>query len=324
MMLRAYTLPDYEASARDPADLNEFIEAGERFTAEVLMVAHGELSATEIDRRLANRWGKLAAKQVRELGPEARLRFVVLRRTASLDRTSSHRDAVIDFAGSVERALRDLCEPGDWLDEAINRAVAGAPVVARCVERFVEDEIEPAQRPIGRHWTVPMPPIPTLLGIGPSAPSATVDGLRTALVKTLAIGYAGGILLETAPDSPARACRDRSAEVIWQWWVPRIGRFTAEEVIAKEPLERFRAVAKGELKDQLKSLGLKPVFRRRYRFVVTTYMYVEAGMLLRLPQTDFIADEFFDQDDFRAVAAHWPLHGTTRPLHLGGSAWSPP
>src|SRR5437016_2722785 len=47
-MLREYTLPIYEASGRDPAEFNEFIEAGGRFTAEVLMVAHGELSATEM------------------------------------------------------------------------------------------------------------------------------------------------------------------------------------------------------------------------------------------------------------------------------------
>jgi hypothetical protein len=255
-------------------------------------------------------------------------------RSPSLHRPSSHcvasryfvaRDAVIDFVASVERAVRELCDPGDWLDAALDRATAGAPVVVPCVVRFVEDEIEPTQCPIGRHWTVPMPPIPTLLGIGPSSPSATVDGLRAALVKSLAIGYGGAILLETAADSSARACPDRSAEVVWRWWVPRIGRFTAQEIFPQTPLDRVRKVAKRDLKQQLNSLGLKPSLRRRYRFSVTTYMYAEAGMLLRLPQTDVIADEFLDQDDLRAVAERWPLHDTTGPSYPdSGSAWSGP
>jgi hypothetical protein len=82
--LRKYTLPIQEASGNDPAELVEFIEAGERFTAEILMVAHGERSATEIDRRVANGWGKLAAKMIRVLGRGVRREFGELRRTATL------------------------------------------------------------------------------------------------------------------------------------------------------------------------------------------------------------------------------------------------
>jgi hypothetical protein len=83
-ILQDYSLPLYEASGQDPGDLNEFIGAGERFTGEVLLVAHGELPADAIDRRLANKWGKLAAKEVRFLGPEVRHEFGQRRRTVTL------------------------------------------------------------------------------------------------------------------------------------------------------------------------------------------------------------------------------------------------
>jgi hypothetical protein len=85
-ILREDLTPQAEAGgldARTLEELDEFITYGERLTGKLLSVAHGELSATGVNRREMNGWGKLAARQVRSLGPEARARFAELRRSGT-------------------------------------------------------------------------------------------------------------------------------------------------------------------------------------------------------------------------------------------------
>jgi hypothetical protein len=66
-------------------ELDGFIAHGEKLTAELLMVAHGELAAAAVDRRLMNGWGKIAAKLLKELPPSYRSRkFRTLRKTVTL------------------------------------------------------------------------------------------------------------------------------------------------------------------------------------------------------------------------------------------------
>ena len=68
--LRERQLPILEASGKeDTSDFEEFIEYGERLVGELLMVAHGELPATAVDRRGMNRWGKFAVSVLRMTGP---------------------------------------------------------------------------------------------------------------------------------------------------------------------------------------------------------------------------------------------------------------
>jgi hypothetical protein len=66
-------------------ELDDFIAHGEKLTAELLMVAHGELPADTVDRRLMNGWGKIGAKLLKDLPPSYRSRkFRALRKTVTL------------------------------------------------------------------------------------------------------------------------------------------------------------------------------------------------------------------------------------------------
>jgi hypothetical protein len=217
-------------------------------------------------------------------------------------------DLATTFAVSLEMLFDEFspAAPED-VERARQRGRRGAAVVERCVEAFVWDEIEPKGEPIGRHWTVPMPPIPGLVGVGSSSPPRTVERLAAALIRTLATGYAMALLLETASDSTATPRDERDAALVWRWWVPRIGRFAAEEVIAKEPVMECRQKGRSELRYLLAQIGLKPSLRKRYRFGVTAGMYAEAGMLLRVPQSGMVTDEFFAEDPLAAVADRWPF-----------------
>jgi hypothetical protein len=65
LALRDRARPILVAVNKDTNDLDEFIAYGERLVSELLMVAHGPLPATDVDRRAMNRWGKLAVKALR-------------------------------------------------------------------------------------------------------------------------------------------------------------------------------------------------------------------------------------------------------------------
>jgi len=67
--LRERHQPILAATGSDPSELEGFIEYGEQGVGELLMVAHGELAASEVDRRGMNRWGREAAKVLRHSGP---------------------------------------------------------------------------------------------------------------------------------------------------------------------------------------------------------------------------------------------------------------
>jgi hypothetical protein len=53
------------------SDLEDFIADGEKLTEELLLVAHGELPAQAVDRRLMNGWGKIAVSLLRQGLPPA-------------------------------------------------------------------------------------------------------------------------------------------------------------------------------------------------------------------------------------------------------------
>ncbi len=57
--------------SQDVRNLEDFIADGEKLTAELLLVAHRELPAQAVDRRLMNGWGKIAGKLLRETLPAA-------------------------------------------------------------------------------------------------------------------------------------------------------------------------------------------------------------------------------------------------------------
>jgi hypothetical protein len=72
--VRPDTIRDLYAPEERPqalGDLEDFIADGERLTAELLLVAHGELSAQVVDRHLMNGWGKIAVSLLRQVLPPA-------------------------------------------------------------------------------------------------------------------------------------------------------------------------------------------------------------------------------------------------------------
>jgi len=57
------------ASGTDPSEFEGFIEYGEQCVGELLMVAHGELPASALDRLRLKRWDRAAVKALRRSGP---------------------------------------------------------------------------------------------------------------------------------------------------------------------------------------------------------------------------------------------------------------
>jgi hypothetical protein len=200
---------------------------------------------------------------------------------------------------TVQRLLTEWSEPdGDAPGELVAPArVAEADQVAPCAARFVIGEMDP-QRRLTVARTISVGPLGTPPSLAEKlgrrldkASSATVEGAKTAVHKALAVGYLAYVETEERGDIHLA---DRSAEDIWEWWAPSCRAMLEDIGIPKDWATMVRGMGRDLLVADLKALGLAR-FLGGSKIHQLGMTYAQAGVHLRLAQSDALPSAAFDQ-----------------------------
>jgi hypothetical protein len=188
-----------------------------------------------------------------------------------------------------------------------------ADVVEPCTARFVEGEMDPQRTPTAARRINVDP-----LGAGPSlaqrlgarligSDEHLLEAVRLAVHKVLASGYLAAV--EAEESGGAQLSSDRTVEDIWQFWVLNCSVVPEDAGIPAECARAAREMGSELLVPELKELGLVG-FLGASKLNRLAVMYAQAGLHLRVAQTDLIPDDVFRHDVL--------LHRT-----LPGSHWQP-
>ena len=172
-------------------------------------------------------------------------------------------------------------------DERLSEAEAVEP----CVLRFAVAEVTPPAngKPVGRYAGVSVaPPIGTYLRKSRDRERVAMPA-RGLVMGAVAHGYFAMVeadALGRAGQGPeADVVPSRTAEEIWRYWVTNMSTGGVLKTVAHaKAIDQVAGVAGEELWIGLQELGLAG--RRRGRKTYTGTLYGEAGMLLRVLQTD--------------------------------------
>ena len=183
----------------------------------------------------------------------------------------------------------DMAEGIDaaWLDYVRDDGrLAEAASMAPCVARMVTSELHPPPdgTPVGR-ISGRVPPLGGLLpDLGQHEPA-----VRRLVMVTVAYGYFAMIDAEAIaaiggqPFRPIVACR--SAEQVWPYWVTNMSTGTLlTQVTGKREIGKVQNICGESLYQGLLDLGL--VGKRRRKVPYMGRFYAQAGMLLRVLQSD--------------------------------------
>ena len=212
---------------------------------------------------------------------------------------ASVRDRVLtsDMAEKVDAA---------WLDYVRDdRRLAEAASMGPCVTRMVTSELHPPRdgTPVGRS-SGGVPSLGQLLpDLGRHEPA-----VRRLVMVTVAYGYFAMIDAEAIaaiagrPLPPVVACR--SAEQVWPSWVTNMSTGTPlARVTGKKEIDKVRNICAASLYQGLLDLGL--VGRRRRKVPHVGRFYAQAGMLLRVVQSDTLVPE--PASESLASTDQWPF-----------------
>jgi hypothetical protein len=231
-------------------------------------------------------------------------------------------DALPDFVAVVDRVRREASsavhEAGDLDADYLlaSGRLDEAAVVAPCVSRFATAEILPddprpaigryADRRIGLSRSIGHLLQKRIAG----ATDETRAALRNLVLDAVAVGYTASIDAEGAAISAGgdpthfEIRMDRTPEDIWNWWVVS---FSGDGAGAIDT--RFRRnvqdISVKRVTDGLRELGFLPPMGRRTKLVATAGTYANAGLLLRVGQSNNLTDEGFF-GTWRHVTSRWP------------------
>jgi hypothetical protein len=191
-----------------------------------------------------------------------------------------------------------------WLDYVRDEGrVTEAASVTPCVTRMVTSELHPPRdgAPVGR-VSGRVPPLGQLLpDLGQHEPA-----VRRLVMVTVAYGYFAMIdaeAIKAIAAQPAEPIAGRhSAEEIWPYWVTNMSTGTlVARVTRKKEIGKVQIICGESLYQGLLELAL--VGRRRRKVPYMGRFYAQAGMLLRVLQSDTIAPE--SASESLAIADRW-------------------
>jgi hypothetical protein len=183
----------------------------------------------------------------------------------------------------IDTAWLDYVRGDDRLSEAAR--------MAPCVTRLVTSELHPPRdgAPVGR-FSDRVPPLGRLLpDLGDHEPA-----VRSLVMVTVAYGYFAMIDAEAIAaisQQPVRpTVASRSAEQVWPHWVTNMstGKLLAQ-VTSKKEIGKVSNICGESLYQGLLDLGL--VGRRRRNVPYMGRFYAQAGMTLRVLQSDTLVPE---------------------------------
>ena len=209
----------------------------------------------------------------------------------------------------VDRVLAsDTAEGIDaaWLayvrdDGRLTEAASMTP----CVTRMVTSELHPPRdgTPVGR-FSSRVPPLGRFLpDLGQHEPA-----VRRLVMVTVAYGYFAMIDAEAIAAIAAHPFRpivaSRSAEQVWPSWVTNLSTGAPlTQVTGKKEIGKVQNICGESLYQGLLDLGL--VGKRRRKVPYMGRFYGQAGMLLRVMQSDTLVAE--PASDSLAITNPWPF-----------------
>jgi hypothetical protein len=202
-----------------------------------------------------------------------------------------------DLVGGIDAAWLDYVRDDGRLTEAAS--------MTPCVTRMVTSELHPPRdgTPVGR-FAARVPPLGRLLpDLGQHEPA-----VRRLVMVTVAYGYFAMIDAEAMaaitaqPSRPIVACR--SAEKVWPYWVTNMSTGTLlTQMTGKKEIGKVQNICGESLYQGLLDLGL--VGKRRRKVPYMGRFYAQAGMLLRVAQSDTLVAE--PASDSLAITNRWPF-----------------
>lgn len=193
-----------------------------------------------------------------------------------------------------------------WLDYVRDDGrLTEAASMTPCVTRLVTSELHPPRdgTPVGR-LSRRVPPLGQLLpDLGQQEPA-----VRRLLMVTVAYGYFAMIDAEAIAAIAGQPFRSivarRSAEQVWPYWVTSMSTGTLlAQVAGKKEIGKVQNICGESLYQGLLDLGL--VGRRRRKVPYTGRFYAQAGMLLRVVQSDTLVPE--PASESPAITNRWPF-----------------
>jgi hypothetical protein len=204
-------------------------------------------------------------------------------------------ELVTAVAGVRDRLVASL-NPANVAPEALaylqdDERLAEAKEVSPCVLRFITAEIDPPTngKPVGRFAGVTVaPPVGTYLRKAQDRESVIVP-VRALVARALAHGYFSMVESEAmgaAGQGPEiNVVPGRAAEEIWPFWTTNMSTGDLLRTAAHaKAIDQVTGVGGRQFSNGLQELGLGGWRRGRRPF--TGMYYTEAGMLLRMLQTD--------------------------------------
>jgi hypothetical protein len=202
----------------------------------------------------------------------------------------------------------DIAEGIDaaWLDYVRDDGrLAEAASMTPCVTRMVTSELHPPRdgTPVGR-FSGRVPPLGRLLpDLGQHEPA-----VRRLVMVTVAYGYFAMVDAEAIaaisgkPFQPT--VEGRSAEQVWPYWVTTMGTGALlTQTTGKKEIGKVQNICGESLYQGLLDLGL--VGKRRRKVPYMGRFYAQAGMLLRVLQSDTLVTE--PASDSPAITNRWPF-----------------
>jgi hypothetical protein len=193
-----------------------------------------------------------------------------------------------------------------WLDYVRDDGrLTEAASMTPCVARMVTSELHPPPdgTPVGR-VSGRVPPLGRLLpDLGQHEPA-----VRRLVMVTVAYGYFAMIDAEAIATIAGRPFRPivaaRTADWVWPYWVTNMGTGTLlAQVTSKKEIGKVQNICGESLYQGLFDLGL--VGRRRRKVPYMGRFYAQAGMLLRVVQSDTLVPE--PDSESLAIANRWPF-----------------
>jgi hypothetical protein len=237
-------------------------------------------------------------------------------------RLSEHVRAVRDYfdAAWVADPPADADDNSDWLvwlrDETrITESAAVAPLA----DRFVEAELEQVDPGIGRygkhgafHETLGARYARRISKLS----GAQRDELPDLVYHPLALGYwatvdghAGASVDGVHAAEAVRVVEDRSRADIWNFWVVRFLNDFLDLAMDKERVKRFESFGSDWFGENVRLAGLRPGGRGTVGARALGMLYVRAGMVLRIAQTNQVSDEDFGRRTVLDLSNAWPYNG---------------
>jgi hypothetical protein len=170
--------------------------------------------------------------------------------------------------------------------------VSEARRVAPCVERFVYGELDlSGELSVGRIGAQRLPTLAQLLDAKLRAASREVHvGVTHAIRQAVAAGYLAEVQSEPDATPAVVLVADRTPQAIWGFWA--LGARSRLEGLGvdKSWANKVRGLGASRLVTGLKQLNLTKFFGGS-KLNQLGMIYAQAGVLLRITQTDAVADD---------------------------------